>query len=198
MTIIDISHGVDSSEGEPKMSNMTATQVHIAVSVPQLSFQIDGQVVEVLPGSGLATIVTNSMGDFAVSRGTKGLHFEELCVGDWINCQVTFDGSRVLYAHQQTQTIPTPVKAQLDRVLDAPFQARPRPSRLGSLDSKRRSMTREEFIAEYCRRWGVTWADLSRYRVPVPSNDTMGWTMARIDCHEDEETVAGSLEPLRN
>ena len=57
-------------------------------------------------------------------------------------------------------------------------------------------MTKKEFIAEYCRRWGVAWADILRYRSAVPSSDRVGWKMLDIDDHDDDQTVRSPLEPL--
>ncbi len=133
------------------------------------SFQIDGMVTEVLRGCGVATVHTGGSEEFTVSRGTSGVHFEDLRVGQKISCEVAFPTQRVLHAHQETQPVHLPARTGL---------------------------TKEEFIAEYCRQWGVAWSDLSRYRVVVPAGNGAGWAMANVDTHDADRTSHGSLESI--
>ena len=91
------------------MHSVTTSQIDIQIPAPEPSFQIDGKVIEILPGSGLATVRANSSGDLTVNRGTDGVHFEELLIGDRVNCQVAVASHRVMYAHQQTMPLEIPV-----------------------------------------------------------------------------------------
>ena len=91
------------------MSSMTAPQIDILLPLNEPSFQIDGKVVEVLPGSGMAALHTNTSGDYTFNRGTDGVHFDDLCIGDTVHCEIAIDGNRVLYAHQQTRPVPGPI-----------------------------------------------------------------------------------------
>lgn len=84
------------------MHRVTTPHVDIAIPEREPSFQIDGEVIEVLPGCGMATVRANSLEELVVNRGTDGVHFEHLNIGDIVNCQVAIADSRVMYAHQQT------------------------------------------------------------------------------------------------
>ena len=57
-------------------------------------------------------------------------------------------------------------------------------------------ITKEEFIADYCRKAGVAWTDISKYRVVVPSNDLAGpgWIVVSVDTYEGDLTSQAPLE----
>lgn len=161
------------------MSYIAARHTAMAQSPLEPTFQIDGQVVTVLRGSGIATLLTNSADDLTLSRSTAGVHFEQLRVGDWIHCKVGVNSGRVVHALKQIRPIP---------VTSADRSGTPCPKRPAS------TMAKEEFIAQYCRRRGVEWADIAQYRVALPSDDATGWTMVNTGCHDDEQTVQSPLE----
>jgi len=141
------------------------------------SFEIDGKVTEILRGFGLAVINAGGIDEFTLNRGTDGVHFEALRIGQKVSCQVAAQGHRVLHAHQQTQPVHVwPESGQ------AAFG----------------TMTKDEFVAQYCRRWGVKWTDISQYRVVVPHRDGIGWAMESVDLHVDAQTSHGALEPLHD
>ena len=143
-------------------------------SVDDPTFQIVGVVTTVLPGCGLATIEAGGSDDLTVSRSTDGIEFDRLTIGQKIACVVSYKTNRVVRAHHATA---------------------PLPLNSGGAAAARSPVTKQEFIAEYCRRWGVAWADISRYRVPVQNGDG-GWTMVSIDDHENDQTLHSPLDPL--
>jgi len=175
------------------MSNRSITKVDIAISEPESSFQIDGQVIEVLHGSGFAILATNSADDLTISRGTDGIQFEEPQVGDRVNCQVAIEGGRVLHGHQETQSMLDSVDK--DHRSDA--HPLPPPKRPDTFTAEQR-LTKEEFIDEHCRRWGVAWADIANCRVAVPSDDGAGWKMVNSGGRDDEETLHPPWSPHRS
>jgi hypothetical protein len=67
------------------------------------SYEISGEVFEVLAGCGLASIRASS-GIYTVDRGTKGIAFEDLHEGQRIRCQVDARFNRVLHADLLTIT----------------------------------------------------------------------------------------------
>ena len=143
-------------------------------NVDDPTFQIDGVVTTVLPGCGLATIEAGGSDDLTVSRSTDGIEFDKLEIGQKIACVVSYKTNRVVRVHHA----PAPLSRDL-----------------GGGAAFRSPMTEQEFIAKYCRRWGVAWADISRYREPVRKGDG-GWTMVNIDDHENDQTLHSPLNPL--
>lgn len=144
----------------------------VSSSTVEPTFQIDGLVTRVLPGCGLATIEAGGADNLTVNRSTDGVEFDKLIVGQKVNCVVSCETNRVLRAQQEIEAGP--------------------PAPDGD-SASRNPMTKQEFITEYCRRWGVAWADISRYRVPVLSGDGARWTMLNIDDNENDQTVHSPL-----
>ncbi len=68
------------------------------------SFEIDGQVVELLRGCGTA-VIASEYAEVMLNRGTDGVHFEQLYLGQKVICDVAKANKRVLFAHQQTSSI---------------------------------------------------------------------------------------------
>ena len=130
-------------------------------------------MTSVLRGCGIATIEAAGTGDLTLCRSTEGVAFDRLRVGQKVSCQVSRQTNRVLQAQQETESMP----------LSSDTRA-----------ARQRLMTKQEFVAEYCRRWGVTWANISIYRVAVPAGDSVGWTMRNIDDHDDDQTVHSPLD----
>jgi hypothetical protein len=64
-------------------------------------------VVEVLPGCGTA-VIAGEHPDVMVNRGTDGIHFDALRLGQGVICVVANRGNRVLHAHQQTTSMMVP------------------------------------------------------------------------------------------
>lgn len=69
----------------------------------ETSFQLDAVVTQVLRGCGVAAIEAKGADELSVSRTTPGVHFDELCVGQEVSCQIALASHRVLYVHQKTQ-----------------------------------------------------------------------------------------------
>ena len=81
------------------------TSTHGLIPANEPSFRIDGQIAILLPGCGVATIHSHGMDDFTINRGTEGVHFDDLRVGQEISCDVGGAHHRVLHAHQQTKPL---------------------------------------------------------------------------------------------
>lgn len=65
---------------------------------PELSFEINGKIVEVLMGCGVAT-VRSQHSTYTVNRDTAGIDFDELRCGQLIHCQIQCSFHRVMRAH---------------------------------------------------------------------------------------------------
>jgi len=89
------------------MSDRYVSTEHESPAGKEPLFQIDGVVVEVLQGCGMATVRTNAADELSLNRGTDGLHFDALRVGQRVNCEVDVLRNRVAHAHQQTLPMPT-------------------------------------------------------------------------------------------
>ena len=62
------------------------------------SFEIEGEIVEVLPGYGLAHVQTAEGQVYGLNRTTPGIDFEEIHAGQQVRCVVTLEFNRVLHA----------------------------------------------------------------------------------------------------
>ena len=64
----------------------------------RLSFDIEGEIFEVLEGCGLASILSSSDAIYTVDRETPGLTFADLRPGQFVRCTVDCEFERVLHA----------------------------------------------------------------------------------------------------
>ena len=64
------------------------------------SFEIEGRVVELLRGCGTAVIAGDRL-EVMLNRGTDGVQFDQLVLGQKVVCTVTRRNKRVLFARQQ-------------------------------------------------------------------------------------------------
>lgn len=64
------------------------------------SFEMEGRVVELLRGCGTA-VIAGEQQELTINRGTDGVHFEQLSLGQNVVCTVTGRNKRVLHARQQ-------------------------------------------------------------------------------------------------
>ena len=62
------------------------------------SFEIEGKIVEVLPGYGLAHVQTAGGQVYGLNRKTPGIQFKALREGQLVLCKVTPTFNRVLHA----------------------------------------------------------------------------------------------------
>ena len=85
----------------------------------EISFVVDGHVTEVLRGCGVATIHSGLSEEYSVNRGTDGVHFETLRVGQKVSCQVALPTQRVVHVQQQTQPTMYPHDAARPGLTDA-------------------------------------------------------------------------------
>lgn len=76
-------------------------------SFQESTFQMDGFVVEKLPGCGIAAVAAGQA-VVVINKGTDGVHFEELFLGQKIHCLVDKRSRRVVHARQQTATMDMP------------------------------------------------------------------------------------------
>lgn len=84
----------------------TGQPLRPAVPSVEALFSIDGLITEVLPGCGAAIVeVPGQAGDFSIHRGTAGIDFDKLKVGQRVHCDIGASSDRVIHAHQQTQPI---------------------------------------------------------------------------------------------
>ena len=67
--------------------------------------EISGTVVEVLKGCGSATVETKAGSELRLNKGTGGVHFDQMRVGQPVSCIVSTATGMVLHAHQQTTTM---------------------------------------------------------------------------------------------
>lgn len=73
----------------------------VAMAMPkpaELTVFVDGEVVEVLEGLGLAHVRTADGLTYGVNRQTAGIEFSQLRSGVRVRCQVTAKFNRVLRA----------------------------------------------------------------------------------------------------
>lgn len=68
-------------------------------SLEESTFQMDGFVVELLPGCGIATVATGQT-VLVINKGTDGVRFEQLFPGQKIHCLVDRASNRVLHVEQ--------------------------------------------------------------------------------------------------
>ena len=66
------------------------------------SFEIEGQVIEVLQGCGMASIASHHGVIYTLYRQTPGIDFNELYEGRWVRCELGGDATRVLHAELVT------------------------------------------------------------------------------------------------
>ena len=64
--------------------------------------EIQGSVVNVLKGCGLAEVQCAGPYELTINKGTDGVHFDALTVGQRIACEVAPASRRVVHVHQQT------------------------------------------------------------------------------------------------
>ena len=62
------------------------------------TFEIEGKVFEILNGSGLASLFSQSGSIYTVDRCTPGINFGELRKGQRIRCKVATPFNRVMHA----------------------------------------------------------------------------------------------------
>ncbi len=96
------------SEQRLPYPHSASTTVHAARD----AMEIRGRVVSVLKGCGLADVEFGGHHhQLTVNRGTDGIHFNDLRVGQMISCEMSAGSKRVIHAHQQTMprgTAPSP------------------------------------------------------------------------------------------
>lgn len=65
------------------------------------TFEMVGHVVEILHGCGIAAVVAPHR-EVVLNRGTEGVHFDGLQLGQAVTCTVGKSSRRVLLAQQET------------------------------------------------------------------------------------------------
>ena len=70
--------------------------------MPAASFEIEGEVFEVLRGCGLASISSRHGAIYTIDRQTPGIDFEELQEGRRVRCAIAGEVGRVLHAELVT------------------------------------------------------------------------------------------------
>ncbi len=73
-------------------------------SFQESTIQMDGFVVEKLPGCGIAAVATGQT-LLVINKGTEGVRFEQLFLGQKIHCRVDRASNRVLHVDQHTATL---------------------------------------------------------------------------------------------
>lgn len=74
-----------------------------APSAEPKTHQFEGDIFEVLPGFGLAHLLTTDGSMLCINRGTPGVEdFDNLAVGQRWRCTVVYPFARVTFAQQLT------------------------------------------------------------------------------------------------
>lgn len=82
------------------MKNQSDCQHPQSEAFQDSSFEMEGRVVELLRGCG-AAVIAGELQEVTINRGTDGVHFEQLSLGQNVVCTVTRKNKRVLLARQQ-------------------------------------------------------------------------------------------------
>lgn len=77
----------------PVPSERTSAAKEVAASI-----EIEGEILEVLPGYGLAHVQTAGGQVYGLNKKTPGIDFTELHVGQQVRCVVAPTFNRVLHA----------------------------------------------------------------------------------------------------